>query len=129
MTVHAHDRAGQRYNQDIPIVVLSCMAYEIKKGHSLFIDQVDKFLSRHYVQYKNIPYKVLYSEKYRNRDGSYKSKPSIVTVLPFDVDEYNLLTENYQKNRINDNINELKNLGYSIVNKEGVAVWVKTEKH
>ena len=122
MTTHAHDRANKRYNQDISVIELSCMAYEIKKGNSLFVADVDKNMSFHYVTFKNIPYKVLYSTKFKRQDGTYKSKPTIVTVYPFDVDEYNKLSEEYSKNRINDIINELKHIGYTVIDKEGVLV-------
>ena len=118
MTVHAHDRAGQRYNQDVPITDLSCMAFEITKGNSFFIEKIDKFMSFHYVLLRNIPYKVLFSTRRRMSDKTYQNKPSIITVYPFDADEYNRITKDYQDRRINDNIEELKHLGYKIFKEE-----------
>ena len=107
MNEHLRERLGGRYNNNN---YSQTMHKEMKKqiitGKALFVSKSSKTSKRsiYYCKYNHIPYKVVYD---------FKSN-SIVTVLPFDSDEYNTLKEEKLQKDIQDAISLLKHHKYIV---------------
>ena len=109
---HAQERALQRYNQSLSYRDINQIGKLLTAKQYLFLkyDEVCSDLLFAYVTYKKIPYKVLF-----------KTSPlKIITVYPFDADEYNSAVEKQQE--IINSINILKSNGYTIVDRFGELV-------
>ena len=107
--VHAMERAMQRYNKELSFKDLNNIRKRIANKEYIEIGpcpQDDK-LTFVYVQYNHIPYKILYTKTQKG--------VKIVTMYPFDVDEYNKLVDNH---RIQKAINFLTERGYIVLSKE-----------
>lgn len=108
-TCHALDRALQRYAKNLTFKDLNNIRKQIANNNYIELgpSQQDENMTFVYVQYNHIPYKVLFT---RGKKGV-----KIVTMYPFDVDEYNNLVETH---RINKAIDFLKSKGYIVLSKE-----------
>ena len=85
--IHAQQRALQRYNTEMDMNDIINIAKQIASGNHILIGPAVKGEGRllSYTHYNNIPYKVLYEPQ--------KDWVRIVTIYPFDVDEYNKLMQ------------------------------------
>lgn len=97
---HAIDRAHQRYNFEINKQRMNDLISKIKMGEYLFISKSAENCRREfaYVKINNLPLKVLFN---RSKSGAI----DIITIYPFDVDEYNKLVE---KKKVVDIANAVK---------------------
>ena len=113
MGKHAQERTKQRYNIDLTYSDEKNILYKLKTGKGIPLDtECDEGLQFAYVVHRNVPLKVLYSLT-ENMKVPYK----IVTVYPFDVDEYNGVFENDCKSAINKAVAFLKTNGYVVYKK------------
>lgn len=104
--LHAQDRAWQRYNKELDTYAINQIKNSIKNKEYIFVENAKDDERKHfvYVKFNNIPYKVLYiGEK----------NPRLITIYPFDVDEYNRLAE---ERKIEKYIKYLIGKGYIIKN-------------
>ncbi len=80
--MHALERINERYGNKFTIADINIITTLIKKG--LYLEIVKDFVNRDKItvllRYNNTPLKIVYS----------KESKGIITVLPFDVDEYNM---------------------------------------
>lgn len=108
MTIHAQQRALERYNSDLTKHDLEQMCTLIKSNQHIPISVCDENKNKKfcYVKYKKIPYKVLYHNS--------KTKVKIITIYPLDVDEYNSFLEAKDLARITGYIKFLKERGYIV---------------
>lgn len=113
MSNHSRERANERYNLQLDKGDEARIINKIWRGDFLFVakSETDNKADFVYVQYKNIPLKVLYHK-------SKKGNISLITTYPFNADEYNQLVEENFNSKIDLAINFLKNNGY-IVYKKG----------
>lgn len=88
--IHPQERAIQRYNKQLHINNIIEIARMINNDEHMIVGPAPRGNGRMlcYVKYENIPYKVLYERI----DGQVR----IITIYPFDVDEYNKLLEEKQ---------------------------------
>ena len=75
-------------------------------GIYIRLSQEDKNKKFCYLKYNHIPYKILYKIN--------KKKCRIITIYPFDVDEYNNIEEQKKLERIQKAISFLEKEGYTI---------------
>ena len=114
MGKHAQERTKQRHNIDLSFSDERNILYKLRTGKGLPLNtECEEGLEFAYVVHRNIPLKVLYCLS-EDRKVPYK----IITVYPFNVDEYNEVNENDCKNSILRAIEFLKENGY-IVYKRG----------
>lgn len=109
MSKHSRERALQRYNIQLSKSDEQDILEKIRNNQiiSLGASEKDKKKIFAYVEHNHIPLKVLY-------ERTNKGPKSIITVYPFDVDEYNELTkENFQR-KINNAIAFLKKNKYIV---------------
>lgn len=122
--MHAQDRALQRYNQELSDEDIANISKIIKQNKqiSLYSSEENKNMKFCYVVYNNIPYKILYLHTKRNI--------YIITVYPFDPDEYNEAIEEKEKNKIKSYIEFLESKGYKIImtNKNEEDKWLLWSK-
>lgn len=106
---HLEERSFERYNVEISAAEEKQLIDSIKNREILYIGKSEKDDSRHfaYVKLNHIPFKVLYHKSKRKHIH-------IVTVYPFDADEYNSLLAAKQEAKINSAINLLKREGYIV---------------
>lgn len=82
LAMHALERINERYGNKFTIADINIITTLIKKG--LYLEIVKDFVNRDKItillRYNNTPLKIVYS----------KENKRIITVLPFDVDEYNM---------------------------------------
>lgn len=106
--MHAQERALQRYNKELTDKDLENIGNEIMGNrHTYLYDSKDSKSKKFcFVKYNHIPYKVLYTIK--------KKKCKIITIYPFNVDEYNEIQEQKEQERIERCINFLKTKGYIV---------------
>jgi hypothetical protein len=94
MSQHAKDRAKERYNLELSEFDKKRIMEMLRNNQMIFLGNADtpnkKFA---YVTYNHIPIKVLYSR-------TAKGIQNIITVYPFDVDEYNDVMSKDFDNRI-----------------------------
>lgn len=102
MKSHAQERAYERYAKELDFKALNQLKNSIRNKEYLYIGTSKDDKTKHfvYVKYNNIPYKVLFTGEQRIR---------IITIYPFDADEYNNLVE---EKRINKYIKYLQERGY-----------------
>ena len=115
MTQHARDRATQRHNIDLSFDEERKVIHKLRRGECIHIkgDAYSENMYFAYVIHNNIPLKVLYKE------SESKGKINkIITVYPFDTDEYNNAKAKQFKDKIQLAIDFLKANGYK-VSKEG----------
>lgn len=88
MSKHARIRGFERYNQTLTKRDEHNIVEKLKNNDMLFLydSENDKRRKFAYVVYNNVPYKVLY---HRTKSGI----QGIVTIYPFDVEEYNALIQ------------------------------------
>ena len=112
MTKHARERALERYNTELTNLDLEQMINIIKNNDvvSLGCSESSKSMKFCYLKYNHIPYKVLY----HNKNKGAKSKIKIITVYPFDPDEYNEILEAKTQQKIERAILLLKSHGYIV---------------
>lgn len=116
MSKHSRKRTSERYNIDLTKKDEQNIINLLKENKFTYLYKSEKEEKRHfgYVIYKNIPIKILYE---RSNKGGIKA---IITVYPFDVDEYNEML-NQQKeqflSRIDMAIKFLKKNNYVIYKK------------
>lgn len=103
--IHAQERGLSRYAKELEMYDIRKIQEKIANKDYLFIGPSEKNEERFfaYVEYKNIPYKVLYA--------NYERGPRVITMYPFDVDEYNKLQEERQ---IEEAVNLLVSKGYVV---------------
>lgn len=120
MSKHSKERAKERYNIELTDVDEICIKQLIKEGKSKFLYNSEENHNKKfcYVVYKNIPFKVLYNRSKKNI--------SIITIYPFDADEYNrIIDEEHEKkikqfnSRIEKAIAFLKVNGYIVYKRKG----------
>ena len=108
MTLHAQDRALQRYNKELTEKDMICIQKAIMNNQHtpLYSSKDDKNKKFCYLKHDHIPYKILYTIR--------KKQCRIITIYPFDVDEYNNMLEEKEKEKIEKSIAFLKSKGYVI---------------
>lgn len=110
MSKHSRERALERYNIELTKYDEQQILQKIKSNdcYSLGHTQEDITKKFAYVTYHNIPMKVLY--KRTNKKG-----PSqIITIYPFDADEYNKLHLNIYESQIKSAIAFLQKNKYIV---------------
>ena len=115
MSIHSRKRAFERYNIQLTKKGEQEILKKIRKNeHIVLYDsgQDPKHLKFCYVIHENVPLKVLYRRT--NKGGV----SQIITIYPFDVEEYNEICNKDYTDRINMSIKFLKSNGY-IVYKRG----------
>lgn len=105
---HAQERAQQRYNKeltekDMMNIQKSIIANQHTPLYSAPDDAKKKFC---YLVYNHIPYKILYKMQ--------KKQCRLITIYPFDVDEYNDIQEQKRKQKIEKAIEFLTREGYTV---------------
>lgn len=110
MKSHVQNRALERYNLNLTKDDENKILELIKDKKSIFLEKSKKNekMIFCYVTYKNIPLKVLYL---RSRGKGVKS---IVTIYPFNPDEYNEVVKNDLEDRIKNSIGFLKKHGFIV---------------
>lgn len=105
--MHAQDRAFQRYNQELSDEDILNIEKIIRQDEQipLYSSEENKDMKFCYVLYNNIPYKILYLYT--------RKRIYIITIYPFDPDEYNKAVE--EKSKIKDCIDFLESKGYKII--------------
>ena len=102
---HAQERAESRYNKELTLNDIKGLQKQIQNGNHVIVghtkDDEDKIFA--YIEYHHIPYKVLYTKQ--------EGKIKIITMYPFDVDEYNKAVEN---RKIKNCIKYLREHGYIV---------------
>lgn len=115
MTQHARERAVQRYNVDLSFDDERKIIHKLRRGECIHVEgeahQDNRYFA--YVIYNNIPLKVLYQEN--DKKGKINR---IITVYPFDTDEYNNAEAKKFKDKIQLAIDFLKANKY-VVYKRG----------
>lgn len=103
--VHAQERAEARYNQELSKHDISRICDLIKHGQHIIVGRSskNKKMEFAYVNYNHIPYKVLYKKSF--------GEVRIITMYPFDVEEYNRALDN---RKIKNCIKFLKEHGYIV---------------
>ena len=111
MTAHARERAVQRYNIDLSFDEERKIIHKLRRGECIHLkdDAYQDNMYFAYVIYNNIPLKVLYQE---NEEKGKINK--IITVYPFDTDEYNNAEAKRFKDKIKLAIDFLKANGYEV---------------
>ena len=109
MTKHSRERALERYNiklsrKDEAEILEMIRNNQVLPLGSCESDNKKKFA---YVVFNHIPLKVLYSR-------SNKRPLNIITVYPFDADEYNSLMYEDFNNKINNAVAFLKRNGFIV---------------
>lgn len=89
--IHPQERALQRYNKELELSDIINIAKIIHRGEHMIIGPAAKGPGRMfcYVTYNNIPYKTLYDRV----DDKEDNRVRIITIYPFDADEYNELLQ------------------------------------
>ena len=107
---HSQERAISRYNLYLTHQDEQNILAKLRANDMIFLGTSETDLNRKfaYVLYKNIPLKVLYIRGKRGIKG-------IVTVYPFDVDEYNIKQVEAEQKKINGAIRLLKKNGYTVL--------------
>ena len=102
---HAQERAISRYNKDLTLNDIKGLQKQIKNGNHVIVghtkDDENKIFA--YIEYQHIPYKVLYTKT--------QGQIRIITMYPFDADEYNQALEN---RKIKNCIKYLREHGYIV---------------
>lgn len=114
MSKHSRERAFERYNIELTSKQEKEIMQKIRNNEHIYLydsEQDPKHLKFCYIVYENIPLKILY--KKTNKKGI----TEIVTIYPFDVEEYNEKQQEREINRINKAIEFLKNKGYVVYKK------------
>lgn len=106
---HFEERCVERYNVELTEGNIKTLVNTIKRGDYLYIKRSEEDSHRHfaYVVLNHIPIKVLY---YKSNRRTIR----IITVYPFDPDEYNSLLEDKKQRRIDRAIDMLKEEGYIV---------------
>lgn len=114
--MHAQDRAEQRYNKELSLRDIICIQKAIKNNEHipLYPAKDDKNKKFCYVTFNHIPYKILYTMR--------KKQCRIITIYPFDVDEYNAIMEQKKQDKITSAIKLLLYNGYTVVNPSGELI-------
>lgn len=115
MSKHSRERANERYNITLTKKGENEIIEKIQNNEHIHLyssEQDPKHLKFCYVIYNKIPLKVLY------RKTNSRRVSEIITIYPFDVEEYNEYTQKDYNDRINLSIAFLKRNGY-IVYKRG----------
>ena len=110
MNKHLKERMKERYNIELCASEARELLNKIRLGDSTFLYDAVGYNGKRkfcYVMFKKIPVKVLYE---RSKKGVNK----IITVYPFDVDEYNDMTQKTYQNCLNGAIAFLKQNGYIV---------------
>ena len=116
MTKHAKERDLQRYNLYLSENDKKHILQMLRNNQFMFLgDSHDANRKFGYVTYNNIPLKVLY---YKTSQGV----KSIVTVYPFDVEEYNALMSSNFESKINMAAEFLKSNGYIVYKRKGLTI-------
>lgn len=112
MSRHARERATQRYNIELSFDDERKVIHKLRRGECIHLKtdayQDDMYFA--YVIHNNIPLKVLYKES-ENKGKINK----IITVYPFDTDEYNEAKAKQFKNKVQLAIDFLKANDYTVV--------------
>ena len=119
MSKHSRERAIERYNITLTKKGEKDVMQKIRNNEHIKLydsEQDPKHLKFCYVVYENVPLKILYRRT--NKGGV----SEIITIYPFDVDEYNEVCQRDYTNKINMAVQFLKYNGY-IVYKRGEK-WV-----
>lgn len=110
MSKHSRERASQRYNLNLSYADEKNIIEQLKqgKGIPLNIDSGEKNKKFAYVVFNNIPLKVLYER------SNAKGIKNIITIYPFDCDEYNEVHRQVFDTQIEMAVNFLKTNGYIV---------------
>lgn len=102
---HSQERAFGRYGKDLSKKDIQNICNLILNNQHIDVGCSDKkdYMKFAYVKYNHIPYKLLYIKS--------KNEVKIITMYPFDVDEYNRVVE---ERKIRNYITFLKSKGYII---------------
>lgn len=112
MSKHSRARAVERYNIQLSKIDEQNILNKIRKQEAIFIKNSEENPNRKfvYVEYNNIPLKVLYL---RTKNGV----KQIITIYPFDADEYNSLMKKDFESKINSAMQFLRVNGYVVYKK------------
>lgn len=110
MSKHSRERASQRYNVELSYADEKNIIEQLRQGRGLplNIDSGENNKKFAYVVYKNIPLKVLYER------SNAKGIKSIITIYPFDCEEYNEVQRQIFDTHIEMAIKFLKANGYIV---------------
>lgn len=110
MSIHSRSRASERYNLNLTQEDEDKILELIKRNKCIFLEKSKKNdkMNFCYVNYNNIPLKILYLKSHN------RGVKSIVTIYPFNTDEYNEVVEKDLQNRIEKSIGFLKKYGYIV---------------
>ena len=106
--MHAQDRALERYGKELSTYDILSIQHAISSGQSTFLYNSEQKKKRRFcfVKLNHIPYKVLYEKTKRNI--------KIITIYPFDVEEYNNILEQKLLEREQKYVQFLKSRGYIV---------------
>lgn len=109
---HAQERAQERYNKILSDLDIHNICKIIQNNQHTFINHTEKDKNKKfcYLTYNHIPYKILYKIN--------KKKCKIITIYPFDVDEYNKLQDLKFKDKINKAITFLEKNGFKVIKQD-----------
>lgn len=111
MTAHARERATQRYNIELSFDDERKIIHKLRRGECIHLktDAYQEGMYFAYVIHNNIPLKVLYKES-ENKGKINK----IITVYPFDTEEYNEAEARRFKDKVQMAIDFLKANDYVV---------------
>lgn len=104
---HAQERASQRYNKDLTEKDMNNIRQYIKNNqHTPLGCANTKNKKFCYVKYNHIPYKILYKITHKH--------VKLITIYPFDFEEYNNIEKEKHQLKIRKAIELLESEGYTI---------------
>ena len=117
MTKHSRERALERYNIKLSKKDEADILEMIRNNQILPLGSVDNNNKKKfaYVVFNHIPLKVLYSR-------SNKRPLNIITVYPFDADEYNSLIQDDFQNKIYNSVAFLKKNGFIVYKRKNLTI-------
>jgi hypothetical protein len=117
LTKHSRERALERYNIKLSKKDEADILEMIRNNQILPLGSVDNDNKKKfaYVVFNHIPLKVLYSR-------SNKRPLNIITVYPFDADEYNSLIQDDFQNKIYNAVAFLKRNGFIVYKRKHLTI-------
>lgn len=110
MSEHSRERASERYNLTLTKTDEQCLLGYINSGMCIYLKH--KGQTEHtavcYAKYKKIPIKIVYLM------DKGKVARQIITILPFDAEEFNQAVNEQMQTDIENNIKFLKSQGYIV---------------
>ena len=112
MGKHSLQRIKERYNLNLTYTDEYNIIGLLKQGRCIFLEEKGKEFNQRfaYVEYRNLPLKVLYA---RMKNGAIQ----LITTYPLDVDEFNEVKQKEFESSIQKCMSFLKTNGYVIYKK------------